>query len=40
MKPQYDFIKVRGHVKVSTQAAYWNDFVDKMAVRAKESDEL
>ena len=30
--PGYDFIKVRGH-----QGIHWNEVVDKMAVRAKES---
>ena len=31
-KPQYNFIKVRGHA-----GNLWNEEVDKMAVRAKES---
>lgn len=30
--PGYDFIKVRGH-----QGVHWNEVVDEMAVRAKES---
>jgi ribonuclease HI len=30
--PGYDFIKVRGH-----NGNEWNEYVDKLAVRAKES---
>lgn len=33
----YDFVKVRGHAGNETVHGYWNEYVDKMAVRAKES---
>ena len=34
--PGYDFIKVKGHAGNETVHSYWNDYVDKMAVHAKE----
>lgn len=33
----YDFVKVKGHAGNETTHGYWNEIVDKMAVRAKES---
>ena len=33
--PNYNFLKVKGHQGTDSDFGYWNDFVDKMAVRAK-----
>lgn len=35
--PNYTFLKVKGHAGNTTESAYWNDVVDKMAVEARSS---